>query len=44
MEIYKDTDFVLSTEKTNKVLAVINYNLHISNSFNGNWNILWNEC
>ena len=23
MEIYKDTDFVLSTEKTNKVLAVL---------------------
>ena len=23
MEIYKDTDFVLSNEKTNKVLAVL---------------------
>ena len=44
MEIYKDTDFVLSTEKTNKVLAVLNYHIHFGYSLYGDWDFLWNEC
>ena len=43
MEIYKDTDFVLSTEKTKQSSCSTNNNFHTGNSINCNWHILWNE-
>ena len=44
IEIFKDTDFMLSTEKSNKILAVLTILFTLSIPVTVVASYLWNEC
>ena len=43
IEIYKDTDFLLSQERTNRILALLTIVFTISYPCYGDWCLLWDE-